>query len=64
MEKIIVTVTQEELQLLHTAVCDYRGRIGNLASQIARAGLDSAEADALWNRLGDLSRRFAADIHD
>ena len=51
-------------RLLHTALCDYRGKIGNLAAQIASAGLDSTEADELWNRLGSLSGRLAAQISD
>ena len=62
--QVTITLTQEEVSLLHTALCDYRGKIGNLAAQIASAGLDSTEADALWNRLGSLSRRLAAQIGD
>ena len=60
--QVTITLTQEEVSLLHTALCDYRGKIGN--PQIASAGLDSTEADELWNRLGSLSRRLAAQIHD
>ena len=62
--QITITLTQEEVSLLHTALCDYRRKIGNLAAQIASAGLDSTVADELWNRLGCLSRRLAAQIHD
>ena len=62
--QVTITLTQEEVSLLHTALCDYRGKIGNLAAQIASASLDSTEADELWNRLGSLSRRLAAQIHD
>ena len=35
-----------------------------VAAQIANVGLDSTEADELWNRLGSLSGRLAAQIHD
>ena len=38
--QITITLTQDEVTLLHTALCDYRGKIGNLAAQIASAGLD------------------------
>ena len=62
--QITITLTQDEVTLLHTALCDYRGKIGNLAAQIASAGLDITEADALWNRLGSVSRRLAGQIHD
>ena len=62
--QVTITLPQEEVSLLHTALCDYRGKIGNLAAQIASAGLDSTEADALWNRLGSVSRRLAGQIHD
>ena len=33
--QITITLTQDEVTLLHTALCDYRGKIGNLAAQIA-----------------------------
>lgn len=62
--QISITLTQEELSLLHTALCDYRGKMGNLAAQVASVGLDSTDADTLWNRLGVLSKRLAAEIHE
>ena len=62
--QVTITLTQAEVSLLHTALCDYRGKIGNLTAQLASAGLDSTEADELWNRLGSLSRRLAAQIRD
>ena len=40
--QVTITLTQEEVSLLHTALCDDRGRIGNLAAQIANAEIGRA----------------------
>ena len=64
MKDTTITLTQEELRILHTALCNYRNKVCNVTAQLASMGLDSTEADAHWNLLGDLSRRISADIHD
>lgn len=57
-----ITLTRAEIELLHMALCTYRGQIGTLAEQTARAGLDSTAVDTLWNQLGSLSRRLAEQV--
>ena len=37
--QVTITLTQEEVSLLHTALCDYRGKIGNLAAQMIADGV-------------------------
>ncbi len=61
MEKnttVTLTLTQEELMILHTALCEYRGKLGNLISQLAGFDLPTTDAQALANRLAELSRRI------
>lgn len=56
--KITLPLTWEEMNLLHSALCDYRGKLGNLMSQMGCIGLATEEAQALWNQLGDLSTKM------
>ncbi len=46
------------MNLLHRAVCDYRGKLGNLMGQMGYMGLATEEAQALWNQLGQLSNKL------
>lgn len=56
--EVTFKLTQKELVILHTALCDHRGKVGNLISQLAGMGLANDEARALSNQLADLSRRM------
>ncbi len=56
--EVSLTLSQKELALLHSALCDYRGKLGNLIGQMASMQLETDEAQALSNLLGDLSRRM------
>lgn len=53
--EITVTMTPEELTLLHNALCNYRARVGALLGNMNEFGLDDSETVALWNRIGALS---------
>ncbi len=46
------------MNLLHSALCDYRGKLGNLMGQMSCMELATEEAQALWNQLGDLSSKM------
>ena len=39
--------TQEDLVIVHRALCDYRSKLGNLMSQMAGLGLSTEEAQML-----------------
>lgn len=56
--EVSLKLTQTELELLHTALSDYRGKLGNLILQMASMNLDTDEAQTLSNQLGNLSRRM------
>lgn len=56
--EVNLKLTQKELTLLHIALCDYRGKVGNLIGQMAGMGLATDEAEALSNQIGGLSRRM------
>lgn len=62
--EIELKFTRDELKLLHIAVCDYRGKIGNLIGQLSAVGLATDEAEALSNRLGSLSGRMCDLLND
>ena len=53
-----LTLTQKELAILHSALIDYRCKLGNLIGQVAGMGLDTEEATQLSNQLRDLSDRI------
>ncbi len=46
------------MNLLHSALCDYRGKLGNLMGQMGCMGLETEEAQDLSNRLGKLSKKM------
>ena len=56
--EVELKLTQKELVILHTALCDYRGKLGNLIGQLGAMGLATEDAEALSNQLGVLSRRM------
>ncbi len=45
--EITLSLTREEMNLLHSALCDYRGKLGNLMGQMSCMGLATEEAQAL-----------------
>ena len=56
--EVELKLTQKELLILHSALCDYRGKLGNLIGQLGTMGLATEDAEALSNQLGVLSRRM------
>lgn len=62
--EVNLKLTQTELLLLHTALCQHRGKVGDLICQMAGMDLDAGEAMALWNQQGDLSQRMCALMTD
>lgn len=62
--EVTLKLTQKELLLLHTALCQHRGKVGDLICQMAGMDLDAGEAMALWNQLGDLSNLMCALMND
>ena len=56
--EVELKLTQKELVILHTALCDYRGKLGNLIGQLGAMGLSTEEAEELSNQLGGLSTRM------
>ena len=40
-QEVALRLTQEELLLTHSALCDYRARLGNLMGQMAGMGLST-----------------------
>lgn len=62
--EITITMTPEELTLLHNALCSYRAKVGALLGSMNEFGLDDSDAMALWNRIGVLSGRLANAIPD
>ena len=56
--EVTLKLTQNELVILHTALCQQRGKVGELISQLAGMGLATDEARTLSNQLGDLSHRM------
>ena len=56
--EVTLKLTQTELVILHTALCQHRGKVGELINQLAGMGLATDEARALSNQLGDLSHRM------
>ena len=61
---VTLTLTQEELQILHTALCEHRGKLGNLISQLISFDLPADDAQALGNRLAELSRRMCEKLEE
>lgn len=62
--EITITMTPEELTLLHNALCSYRAKVGALLGSMNEFGLDDNETIALWNRIGALSSRLASATPD
>ena len=63
-EEVALRLTQGELLLTHSALCDYRARLGNLMSQMAGMGLSTAEAQMLSNQLGAIAARLRNLMND
>ena len=63
-QTVTLALTQEELLILHTALCQQRGKVGDLITQLAGMDLATDEAQALSNRLGDLSSRICQLMHE
>lgn len=61
MEKdttVTLTLTREELLLLHTALCKQQFKLRNTIGELASLDLPTDDAQALANRLAALSRRM------
>lgn len=58
INEVTIKLTQKELVILHTALCQHRGKVGDLISQLAGMGLATDEAGELSNQLGNLSNRM------
>ncbi len=56
--EVTLNLSQDELTILHSALCDYRGKLGNLMGQMGCMGLATDEAQDLSNRLGKLSKKM------
>ena len=63
-QEVALRLTQEELLLTHSALCDYRSKLGNLMSQMAGLGLSTEEAQMLSNRLGELTAQMCTLTDD
>ena len=63
-QTVTLALTQEELLILHTALCQQRGKVGDLITQLAGMDLATDEAQTLSNRLGDLSSRICQLMHE
>ncbi len=61
---VTLTLTQEELQILHTALCEHRGMLGNMINQLTSFDLPTDDAQALANRLAELSRRMCEKFEE
>lgn len=61
---VTLILTQEELQILHTALCEHRVKLGNMISQLTSFELLTDDAQALGNRLAELSRRMCAKLEE
>ena len=63
-EEVALRLTQGELLLTHSALCDYRARLGNLMGQMAGMGLSTTEAQMLSNQLGAIAARLRNLMND
>ena len=63
-QEVTLWLTQAELLLTHSALCDYRARLGNLMGQMAGMGLSTAEAQMLSNQLGAIAARLRNLMND
>ena len=63
-EEVALRLTQGELLLTHSALCDYRARLGNLMGQMAGMGLSTAEAQMLSNQLGAIAAQLRNLMND
>lgn len=63
-QEVALRLTQEELLLTHSALCDCRTRLGNLIGQMAGMGLSTEEAQTLSNRLGAIAARLRSLMND
>lgn len=63
-EEFALRLTQEELLLTHSALCEYRAKLGNLIGQMAGMDLSTAEAQMLSNQLGAIAARLRNLMND
>ena len=57
-QKIQLTLTQTELSVLHSALTEYRAKLGNLTSEMVAMGLATDEAQSLATQLSALSSKM------
>ena len=57
-QKIQLTLTQTELSVLHSALTEYRAKLGNLTNEMVAMGLATDEAQSLATQLSALSSKM------
>lgn len=57
-DDVNIVLTQEELIILHEALCEHRGKVSEIIYKMQGMGLATDEAQALWDHMGDLSTRM------
>ena len=62
--EIAFKLTQKELAIVHSAICNYRGQVGKLIGELAGMDLATDEARELSNLLGNLSSRMCDLLDD
>lgn len=57
-DEVNLALTQEELLILHDALCERRYKVSEVICTMKEMGLATDEAQALWGHMGDLSTRM------
>jgi len=56
--EVTLKLNQKELRVLHAALCNRRGQVGELLGKLTEMELATDETEELWNLLGNLSTRM------
>jgi len=56
--EVTLKLNQKELRVLHAALCNRRGQVGELLGKLTELELATDDVDELWNLLGNLSTRM------
>lgn len=57
-DEVNLVLTQEELLILHEALCERRYKVAEIIYKLKEMGIATDEAKALWDHMGDLSTRM------
>lgn len=57
-DEVNLVLTQEELLILHDALCERRYKVSGVICMMKEMGLATDEAQALWDHMGNLSTRM------